>query len=86
MTKNVFLRCGLNFASLSTFAFGETERGSEMLPYSHRLKVKNRAIDTCMALSGLISLSNSSRYSSVLLPTVREEVKLKAYITEMICA
>ena len=50
-------------------------------PCSHRLKVKNRAIDTCMALLNLISLSNSSGYSSVL----REEIKLKDYITEMIC-
>ena len=53
-------------------------------PCSHRLKVKNRAIDTCMALLNLISLSNSSGYSSVL-HTVREEIKLKDYITEMIC-
>lgn len=35
-------------------------------PCSHRLKIKNRAIDTCMALSSLISLPNSSGYSSVL--------------------
>ena len=32
-------------------------------PCSHRLKVKNRAIDTCMAFLSLISLSNSSAYS-----------------------
>ena len=35
-------------------------------PCSHRLQVKNRAIDTCMAFFSLISLSDSSGYSSVL--------------------
>ena len=53
-------------------------------PCSHRLKVKNRAIDTCIALLNLTTLSNSSGYSSVL-HTEREEIKLKDYITEMIC-
>ena len=50
-------------------------------PCSHRLKVKNRAIDTCMVLLNLISLSNSTGYSSVLRKK-REEIKLEDYITE----
>ena len=60
----------VNFASdcVSTVAFGETERRSEwpVSPCSHGLKVKNRAIDTCMALLNLINLPNSSGYSSVI--------------------
>ena len=68
LTENVCLRCGLNFAFVSTVAFGETERRrpSEWLALAHIDYKSKIEQSTRMAFFSLISLSDSSGYSSVL--------------------